>query len=148
MMWTLSNSCANATLALREGMRESRRTEWCGRSGRGGAFPRTAQRRRGMPAPQARLRYPRHRPMAASRYLSGSTSGWPPSTKQVACKAAIPSLHCKMNGKIGHSRRCPSWYAGQTPTFAAHPVITPIFAATRSTEDLCEGSLRRANIAC
>ena len=152
MMWALRNSCANATLALREGMRESQRTEWRDRSGRDDAFPRKVQRRRGMSAPQARLRHPRHCSMATSRYLSGNTSGCLPfvgnSTRRVARKAAIPSLHWKMNGKIGHSRRCPSWYTGQTTAFAMHLLITPIFAATRSTGGLFEGSPRRAKIAC
>ncbi|BCT69373.1 hypothetical protein NNRS527_02994 [Nitrosospira sp. NRS527] len=149
MMWSaLSKASASATAALRDGMRERRRREWCNCSGRGDAFLGKARRQSGIPAPQARPRHSRRCRIAASRYLSGNASGDLPSTKRVTCKAAIPSLHWKMNGKIGHSRRCPSWHVRQTTAFAVHLVITPIFAAAHPTEDLFEGSLRRANIAC
>lgn len=149
MMWsTLSKASASATAALRDEMRERRRREWCNRSGRGGAFLGKARRQSGIPAPQARPRHSRCCRIAASRYLSGNASGDLASTKRVTCKAAIRSLHWKMNGKIGHSRRCPSWHARQTTAFAVHLVITPIFAATRSPGDLFEGSQGSANIAC
>ncbi|SHL91618.1 hypothetical protein SAMN05216428_10922 [Nitrosospira sp. Nsp11] len=150
MMWDAFKSCAGVA-ALRNGMRERRRREWCDRSGRDGTFPRKARRQSGILAPEARPRYSRHCRIAAPRYPSHNTLGRLPfaarSTKRVALKAAIPSLHWHMSGKIGHSCRCPSWHVGQTKTFSAHLVITPIFA-TRSTGDLLEGSLKRSDITC
>jgi hypothetical protein len=149
MMWSAFKSCADAA-ALRNGMRERRRREWCDRSGRDGAFPRKARGQSGILRPEARLRYSRHCRIAASRHPSGNALGRLPfsksSTKRVARKAAIPSLHWQ-SGKIGHSCRCPSGHAEQTKTFAAHLVITPIVAA-RSTGDVLEGFLKRSDITC
>ncbi|SDA17020.1 hypothetical protein SAMN05216315_108103 [Nitrosospira sp. Nsp18] len=149
MMWDAFKSCAGVA-ALRNGMRERRRREWCDRSG-DGTFPRKVRRQSGILAPEARPRYSRHCRIAAPRYPSHNTLGRLPfaarSTKRVARKAAIPSLHWHMSGKIGHSCRCPSWHVGQTKTFSARLVITPIFA-TRSTGELLEGSLKRSDITC
>lgn len=145
-MWDAFKSCAGAA-ALENGMRERWRRKWCDRSGRDGTFPRKARRQSGILAPEAQ---PRCR-IAAPRHPSHNTSGRLPfaarSIKRVARKAAIPSLHWHMSGKIRHSCRCPSWHVGQTNTFAARLVITPIFA-TRSTGDLLEGSLKHSDITC
>ncbi|SCX55905.1 hypothetical protein SAMN05720354_11654 [Nitrosospira sp. Nsp1] len=149
MMWSaLSKASASATAALREGMRERRRHEWCNRSRRGGAFLGKARRQSGISAPQARPRHSWRCRIAASRDLSGNASGYLTSTKRVTCKAAIPSLHWKMNGKTGHACRCPSWHTRQTMAFAVHLVITPIFAAVRSPGNLFEGSQGNANMTC
>jgi hypothetical protein len=142
MMWDAFKSCAGAA-ALRNGMPERWQREWCDRSGRDGTFPRKAPRQRGILAPEAR---PRCR-IAAPHHPSHNTLGRLPfaarSIKRVARKAA----NWHMSGKIGHSCRCPSRQVGQTKTFAARLVITPIFA-TRSTGDLLEGSLKRSDITC
>lgn len=144
MMWSvLSKASASATAALRDGMRE-----WCNRSERGGAFLGKARRQSGISAPQARPRHSRRCRIAVSRLLSDNASGYLTSIKRVAGKAATPSHHWKMNGKIGRSRRCPSWHARQTTAFAVHPAITRFFAAMRSPGDLFEGSRGSANIAC
>lgn len=71
----------------------------------------------------------------------------PPFRREIDKAGGSQSRHWHMSGKIGHSCRCPSWQVGQTRTFAARLVITPIFA-TRSTGDLPEGSLKRSDITC
>jgi hypothetical protein len=99
---------AGATAALRDGMRERQRREWCDRGGGSSVFQRKVRPRSGLLAPHCTCAvwHPRRCPIPASR----GPSGYPPGSHGVALLGIIVPAK----------------------TFVARLMIIPILPATRS----------------
>src|SRR5690348_5816828 len=106
-----------ATTALRDGMRERRRSEWCDRGGRSSFFRRKMRPRSGMWGP---LIIP---------WRSGIPS------------AALIPLRGPLGQRSGAPPRCAPWNRGLSYDLRRGPCDHPDFTSNALHDDLLRGSL-------